>query len=124
MNFLESTLDIEGKDNLSRQLNLFLGVATSILENDAWPKTWLNVNILAHKVILKMAQPMATVLIRDFIPEQQHSSQFDATLWQNTFYVLLKLLSSEQLVIEEFSPQVGLITLYLWNLLMTSNQFS
>ncbi|TDL26056.1 cytoplasmic protein [Rickenella mellea] len=103
VNFLETTLEIEGKDNFSNLLSQFFKVATSILSNDAWPSTWLNVSILAHKVLIRMADPVATLLERDFIPESQ--DQFNSVLWREAFFMLLKLLSSDQLVIEEFSPQ-------------------
>jgi dedicator of cytokinesis protein 3 len=72
---------------------------------------------LAHKVLIKMMDPVATLMEREFIPEQDAVYQFDSNLWREAFYMLLKLLSSEQLVIEEFSPQVScefnLITLLI-----------
>ena len=106
LNFLDSSLEIEGKDKFVTLLSQFFKAAASILENDAFPKSWLNVNILAHKVLIKMMDPVSTILERDFIPDQESESQFDSNLWRDGFYMLLKLLSSEQLVIEEFSPQV------------------
>jgi dedicator of cytokinesis protein 3 len=105
-NFLESSLEIEGKDKFIALLSLFFQSSTSILENNAFPKSWLNVNILAHKVLIKIMDPIATILERDFIPETDLENQFDQNLWKEGFYMLLKLLSSDQLVIEEFSPQV------------------
>ena len=107
LNFLESSLEIEGKDKFVTLLSQFFGAAISILENSAFPKSWLNINILAHKVLVKMMDPVASILERDFIPDQELESQFNAVLWRDGFYMLLKLLSSDQLVIEEFSPQVG-----------------
>ncbi|KAG1719426.1 hypothetical protein EDD22DRAFT_1029373 [Suillus occidentalis] len=86
-------------------LQIFFKVATSILENDAFPSNWLNVNILTHKVSIKMMDPIATLLKRIFIPPPSASHQFKAELWKDAFFMLLKLLSSEQLVIEDFSPQ-------------------
>lgn len=53
-----------------------------------------------------MMDPVASLMERDFIPEQDAVYPFDPNLWREGFYMLLKLLSSEQLVIEEFSPQV------------------
>ena len=67
----------------------------------------MNVNILAHKVLIKIADPVAQLLERDFIPEQAQAFKFNAGLWREALYMLLKLLSSDQLVIEEFSPQVS-----------------
>lgn len=105
LNFLESSLDIEGRERFTNLMSQFFKVATSILENDAFPKTWLNVNILAHKVLIKMMDPVAAILEKDFVPAHESESQFDSNLWRDGFYMLLKLLSSDQLIIEEFSPQ-------------------
>ncbi|OCH91820.1 cytoplasmic protein [Obba rivulosa] len=105
LNFLESCLEIEGRDNLASLLLKLFKVAGSILNNDAFPSNWLNVSILAHRVLIKMMDPIATFLEREFIPNDLPGSKFDAKLWRECFYVLLKCLSSEQLVIEEFTPQ-------------------
>jgi dedicator of cytokinesis protein 3 len=104
-NFLEGALEVEGKDNFGRFLSQLARVATSILENHAFPATWLNINILAHRVILKLAGPAAAILEQQFIPQQSASYTFNFTLWRDFFTMLLKLLASDQLVIEEFSPQ-------------------
>ncbi|KAH9176763.1 C2 domain in Dock180 and Zizimin proteins-domain-containing protein [Lactarius sanguifluus] len=85
-------------------LHLFK-VATSILDNEAWPANWLNVNIMAHKVLVKTMDAVAVLLERRFIPTDDAPFQFNTQLWKEAVQVLLKLLSSDQLVIEEFSPQ-------------------
>ncbi|KAJ7675067.1 cytoplasmic protein [Mycena rosella] len=105
LNFLSSSLDIEGRDRFVALLSQFFKVATSILENDAFPKTWLNINVLAHKVLIKIMDPIASIMEKEFIPPQEAQAQFNAPLWREGFYMFLKLLSSDQLVIEEFSPQ-------------------
>ncbi|KAJ7714176.1 C2 domain in Dock180 and Zizimin proteins-domain-containing protein [Mycena maculata] len=105
LNFLELSLDIEGRDRFVALLSQFFKVATSILDNDAFPKTWLNINVLAHKVLIKIMEPIATILEKEFIPPQEAQSQFNAPLWREGFSMFLKLLTSDQLVIEEFSPQ-------------------
>ncbi|KAJ7072473.1 hypothetical protein C8F01DRAFT_1216121 [Mycena amicta] len=105
LNFFELSLDIEGRDRFVALLSQFFKVATSILENDAFPKTWLNINVLAHKVLVKMMEPISAILEKEFIPPQEDQAQFKSQLWKEGFYMFLKLLSSDQLVIEEFSPQ-------------------
>lgn len=106
--FFEVIFDIEGRDRFVALLSQIFKVATSILENDAFPKTWMNVNIMAHKVFIKIMEPIATILEKQFIPPQEFESRFDANLWREGLHMLLKLLSSEQLMIEDFSPQVRL----------------
>ncbi|KAH9830756.1 cytoplasmic protein [Rhodofomes roseus] len=105
LGFLESMLEIEGPDNFSAFLSKCFKVAVSIINNDAFPKNWLNVNVLAHKVLIKLMDPIATLLERDFVPQGQPGREFNPTLWREAFHVLLKILSSEHLVIEEFIPQ-------------------
>lgn len=105
-NFFDITLDIEGPANLTRMLTSLLTVATSILSNDAFPNKWLNVNVLAHVVLLKLAEPIGNVMVRNYVPAVENSETFDTSLWFDYLHMLLKLLSSDQLIIEEFSPQV------------------
>ncbi|EJU03981.1 hypothetical protein DACRYDRAFT_105054 [Dacryopinax primogenitus] len=105
LGFFEFLLEVEGNENFSRFLSQFFKVAISILSNEAFPSTWLNVNILAHKVILKIAAPISDVLIRQYIPDQNMTYQFNSTMWQDALLMLFKLMSSPQLLIEDFSPQ-------------------
>jgi len=107
--FLESMFEIEGRENFTLLLAQFFKVATSILDNDAWPSHWLNVNILAHQVLIKMMDTIAFLLQRDFIPRENSDFQFNPELWKDGFHMLLKLLSSDQLVIEDLSPQVSVV---------------
>ncbi|KAF9529304.1 cytoplasmic protein [Crepidotus variabilis] len=104
-NFLESSLEIEGRERFVALVTQFFKVATSILENDAFPKTWMNINVLAHKVLIKIMEPIAAVMEKHFIPPPFSESQFNSNLWRECMHMLLKLLSSDQLMIEEFSPQ-------------------
>lgn len=106
LDFLESSFEIEGRENFSKMLISIFKVASSILDNDAFPAGWLNVNILAHKVLIRFWDPVTTILEREFIPGPDGGFEFDRSLWTEGFNMLLKLLSSEQLVIEDFSPQV------------------
>ncbi|KAF9562776.1 cytoplasmic protein [Agrocybe pediades] len=103
--FFETIFDIEGRDRFVALLSQFFKVATSILENDAFPKAWMNVNIMAHKVFIKIMDPIAAILEKEFIPPADFESRFDASIWREGLHMLLKLLSSEQLMIEDFSPQ-------------------
>ena len=114
INFFEGVFEIEGRDNFVALLLQLFRVATSILDYDAWPANWLNVNIMAHKVLVKMMDAVATLLEKRFIPGDDGSFQFNTELWREAFQVLLKLLSSDQLVIEEFSPQVVSFTCCLY----------
>lgn len=103
--FLDEQLDLEGPEQCSKFLSNFFDVSTSILLNEAYPSSWLNINILAHQMVLKMADPLAALVVREFIPPADKSYTFDTALWRSGLNMLLTLLSSEQLVIEQFKPQ-------------------
>ncbi|GAA5832812.1 hypothetical protein JCM11251_005773 [Rhodosporidiobolus azoricus] len=103
-NWLESTLEIEG-DNFSRQLGQVFRVLRGILEHEAFPADWLNMSAFAHRVILKLADPVADILMREYVPPPQASFKFNTGLWRDFFAMLLKLLASPQMTIEEFPPQ-------------------
>lgn len=103
--FLDEQLDLEGPKKLVRFLENFFKVATSIIINEAFPSTWLNINVLAHQMVLKMASPLSALMIRDFVPTADESESFNTHLWKACLDMLLALLSSEQLTIEQFQPQ-------------------
>jgi len=113
LNFFEGVFEIEGQDNFAVLLLQLFRVATSILHNEAWPTNWLNVNIMAHKVMVKMMDAVGVLLERRFIPTDDATFQFNTQLWKEAIQVLLKLLSSDQLVIEEFSPQVTTFVIFI-----------
>ncbi|GAA5856905.1 hypothetical protein JCM8547_008456 [Rhodosporidiobolus lusitaniae] len=105
VNYLESTVEVEGRETFSRQLGQIFRVARSILDEEAFPSNWLNITVLAHRVVLRLAEPVAEILVRDFIPPSTASFKFATPLWRDFFGMLLKLLASPSLTIEEFSPQ-------------------
>ncbi|SOV06607.1 related to dedicator of cytokinesis protein 3 [Ustilago sp. UG-2017a] len=103
--FLEEERDLGGDERMSKILFDFFEVATSILSYEAFPSTWLNLNIFSHQMVLKMADPLASVMVRHFIPSAERSETFNTNLWRASLTMLLTLLSSDQLVIEQFKPQ-------------------
>lgn len=104
LNYLQGCVEVEGFSVFSRFLSNFLQVCCSFLRCEAFPATWLNISMLAHKSIVKIARPIATVMQEYFIPDKHDAANFDVELWRSFFDVMLKLLSSPSLVIEEFLP--------------------
>ncbi|GAA5913444.1 hypothetical protein JCM6882_001962 [Rhodosporidiobolus microsporus] len=104
VNWLEATLEIEG-DTFSRQLGQIFRVSRAILEHEAFPADWLNITAFAHRVILKLADPVADMLVREYVPPTQASFKFNTGLWRDFFGMHLRLLASPQMTIEEFPPQ-------------------
>ena len=105
VNWLESTLEIEGKDTFARQLGQLFRVAQSIVEEEAFPSDWLNMTALAHRAVMQLAESVADILVSEFIPPPSSSFSFNTALWRDFFGMLLKLVASPQLLIENFSPQ-------------------
>lgn len=103
--YFSKQINANGGELLSKQLIELFQVSTSILRNEAYPADWLNVNILAHKIILKLFEPIADIMEREFIPDRSEAGKFDTAMWRDFFVAILTLLSSDQLVIEDFTPQ-------------------
>lgn len=103
--FLDEERDLGGAERTSKVLLDFFEVATSVLSYEAFPNTWLNLNIFSHQMVLKMADPIASIMVRHYIPSAEQSDKFDTTLWRSCLTMVLTLLSSDQLVIEQFKPQ-------------------
>lgn len=105
VSFLDEERDIGGEERTAKLLLDFFEVATSILSYEAFPSTWLNLNIFSHQMVMKMADPLASVMVRHYIPSAEQSETFNTALWRSCLTMLLTLLSSDQLVIEQFKPQ-------------------
>lgn len=103
-NYLAGCLEVEGYTSFSRFLASFLQTCLSLLRFEAFPSGWLNISMLTHKSIVKIAKPIATVMQQYLIPDKDDAAAFDIDLWKEFFGMLLKLLSSPSLVIEEFVP--------------------
>ncbi|KAG9302767.1 hypothetical protein G9A89_009544 [Geosiphon pyriformis] len=95
----------EGHDSMAEFLVVMFQVSKSILWNEAFPESWLNMNIMAHKVLLKFLEPVSSLLEKNFIPMRDSSETFHEKLWREYFSCLVTLLTSKHLVIENFTPQ-------------------
>ncbi|EFP93450.2 uncharacterized protein PGTG_19253 [Puccinia graminis f. sp. tritici CRL 75-36-700-3] len=130
-NHLELMLEVEGKTNFGKFLSKIFKAFYSILKNASFPSNWLNVNVISHKVILKLLEVVSKILQREFIPTTAHEhdqskeqmnlkraghvreepsgseeeERFDSNLWSDFFVLNHGLLSSKLLIIEEYPPQ-------------------
>ena len=103
-NYLQSTVEVEGLENTARSLGQLFRFGTAQLEYEAFPPSWLSVSMLAHKCISRLAGPAANVLIQHYVPSQADAATFNTGLWRDFFEMLLRLLASPSLLIEDFSP--------------------
>ncbi|CAH1759237.1 2984_t:CDS:2 [Entrophospora sp. SA101] len=102
---LLSTYYREGHDSTAEFLIILFQVARSVLINDAFPKSWLNMNMIAHKTFLKVLEPISIMMEKNYIPDKEAPNSFNEELWREYFNCLLCLLTSRHLVIEDFTPQ-------------------
>ncbi|CAG8777311.1 36374_t:CDS:2, partial [Racocetra persica] len=102
---LLSTYYREGHDATAEFLILLFQVCRSVLINEAFPESWLNMNIMALKVFLKFLEPISSLLEKNYIPDKEAPDTFNEQLWREYFNCLLSLLTSKHLVIENFTPQ-------------------
>lgn len=104
--FFEEQIELESLEHFNRTTLSFFQVASSILAYDAFPKTWTNTAILALTSILKFTDQITKVMIRG-LPTSFGSVAFNIELWRAAFTTVFALVSSDQLVIESFGPQVS-----------------
>lgn len=104
VNFLQSTLDVEGHHACSRTMSSIMRTFRSFVRHEAFPATWLNISMLAHKSAMRVLVPALDLLVKKFVPDRRMASTFDSSLWRIFFELLLTLSASQSLLIEDFSP--------------------
>jgi dedicator of cytokinesis protein 3 len=103
---LPSTLHIDMEPNeLAEFLFSALQVYISILDGEAFPRTWLSVHIYHHKSTMRSLEKLSSILIDSFLPHPDDAEQFNTELWKTFFEALLKLVGSEALALETFPEQ-------------------
>lgn len=103
-NYLQACLEVEGYQNFSRFLSYLFQACRSILKQEAFPSKWLSITMLSHVSIVRIAEPASTTMKRHLIPDKEAVNEFDTSIWKDFFQMMLALLSSPSLVIEEFTP--------------------
>lgn len=105
--FLDEQLEVEGAANLNRTLLALFNAASSILRFEAFPRDWLNVSLLAHTAVLKCLRLLSSTMFASNFGDLTAQASVDSGLWNACLETHLQLLSSDQVVIESFGPQVG-----------------
>ncbi|KAF2089858.1 hypothetical protein K490DRAFT_36278, partial [Saccharata proteae CBS 121410] len=93
------------KEELSGFLFNSLQVYISSLEGEAFPNSWLSVNIYHHRSTMKTLEKLCGILIDCFLPHPDDAEQFNTDLWRAFFDALLKLVGSDALALETFPEQ-------------------
>lgn len=93
------------EDDLASVLKNTLQVHMSIMQGEAFPASWLSVQIYHHKSTMKTLQYLSTIMLETFLPHPDDAESFDTELWKMFFTTLLKLVGSECLALETFPEQ-------------------
>lgn len=101
-NSLPKAIRNEGLDNYVMST---LTVLRSLLNNDAYPATWLSLSTYHHSSALNVLRYLEALLTAHFIPPPEDSENFDMQLWKMYLETLLLLISSPSLTLESFPEQ-------------------
>ncbi|KAI9140106.1 dedicator of cytokinesis-domain-containing protein [Paraphysoderma sedebokerense] len=101
--FFYNVYNKRGRDGTSGFLKQIFSALASVLQGDAYPQGWVNLNIIIHKTALKVFKGVALVMKNEYVPEPGQA--FDQDLWTQFFYMVLTLLSSPHLQVEFYTAQ-------------------
>ncbi|KAH7065056.1 hypothetical protein B0J12DRAFT_780474 [Macrophomina phaseolina] len=82
-----------------------LQVYLSFLDGEAFPSSWLSVNIYYHRATMKALEKICSILTDSFLPDPDEADDFNTELWRSFFDALLKLVGSDALALETFPEQ-------------------
>lgn len=91
-NFLEASLEVEGPDNFTKLLSSLFKFSRLVIEGDAFPSTWLNFDLVSHRVALRTIESLMPIMIREYIPGQDSTFLFNFALWREYLDALFTLL--------------------------------
>ena len=94
-----------GESDLAEFLFSALQVYISILDGDAFPRSWLSLHIYHHRSAMRSLEKLSSNLIDLFLPHPDDADQFNTDLWRAFFDALLKLVGSDALALETFPEQ-------------------
>ncbi|KAH7075434.1 C2 domain in Dock180 and Zizimin proteins-domain-containing protein [Paraphoma chrysanthemicola] len=93
------------KDDTPEFLFSVLQVYISILDCEAYPRSWLSVHIYHHKATMRALEKLFNILVDAFLPLPDEADSFNTELWRAFFDALLKLVGSDALALETFPEQ-------------------
>ncbi|TIA88831.1 hypothetical protein E3P99_02368 [Wallemia hederae] len=116
LDFLTEHGEVEGEKNQTRFLTNIFSFSIGVLDyKDSgideklipcpYPKSWLNISLFAHRMVLKLGKAVSYIMERQYVPSLDLAGNFNRNLWRVCFEMYIRLLASKQLVIEEHTPQ-------------------
>ncbi|RMZ90945.1 hypothetical protein DV736_g1817, partial [Chaetothyriales sp. CBS 134916] len=91
--------------DVSEYILTTLQVLRSLLDNDAYPATWMSLHIYNHSAVLSILHQLDHLLSNLFLPPPEDAENFDMQLWKVYLETLLQLVSSPSLTLESFPEQ-------------------
>ena len=82
-----------------------LQVFKSILDCDAFPRSWLSVHVYHHKSAVRALEQLSGILLESFLPDPEEADRFDTEIWRAFFDTLVKVIGSDALALETFPEQ-------------------
>ncbi|EXJ82451.1 hypothetical protein A1O3_06264 [Capronia epimyces CBS 606.96] len=77
----------------------------SLLQNHAYPPTWLSLHIYHHSSALALLEHLFSLLVSSCLPDPEDADTFDMQLWKAFLDTILSLVSSPALTLELFPEQ-------------------
>ncbi|KAL9083637.1 MAG: hypothetical protein Q9165_008452 [Trypethelium subeluteriae] len=77
----------------------------SILDCDAFPRSWLSVHVFHHKSAIRSLEQFADTLLASFLPDPENADDFVTEVWRAFFDTLIGLIASDALALETFPEQ-------------------
>jgi dedicator of cytokinesis protein 3 len=97
----------DDEDPLATLIQDVLAVHLSLLNNAAFPPSWLTTHIHTHRTTLTTLQSLAPLLLNHYLPPPSDAGlqAYNTPLWRTFFSTLLALLRSPALALETFPEQ-------------------
>ncbi|KAI4100446.1 MAG: hypothetical protein L6R37_005481 [Teloschistes peruensis] len=96
---------LEGGPNTVEMLSATLDVLSSILKKEDFPDLWISLHLYYHHVVLQILEIIHQVMAVKYLPSPDDADDFDTALWSKYFTVLIQLVGSETLTLENFAEQ-------------------
>ncbi|KAI4203250.1 MAG: hypothetical protein LQ350_001947 [Teloschistes chrysophthalmus] len=91
--------------NTAETISATLDVLSSILRKEAFPNLWISLLLYHHHVVLQTLESIHQVMAVKYLPSPDDADDFDTALWSKYFTLLIQLVGSETLTLENFAEQ-------------------
>ncbi|KAI9184353.1 Deoxycytidine kinase 1 [Blastocladiella emersonii ATCC 22665] len=101
--YFVNVYEARGHNGTTKFVHQVCNMIESILRGEAYPSSWVNLNLIAHRTALKIFRSVALIMQHHFMPPS--APKFDHDLWRRYFSNVFTLLNSPYLQKETWSAQ-------------------